>query len=192
MKNDHDMMAPPPHSAFLDSYVKLNDSRIIFLSENITKQSAADLSAFLLYYDNVNHELPITIYINTNGGDAAGLSNIYDVMHMIKAPIRTINIGKCYSAGSVILASGTKGERCALKNSKIMIHGIQCGFPIPGFDVRNSKNYFEFLNDNNDNIMKMLARHTGHTLAKVKSDFLRDVWFSPPEALKYGIIDKIL
>ena len=63
---------------------------------------------------------------------------------MIKAPIKTICIGKCYSAAAVILAAGTKGERYAFKNSSIMIHGIQCTFPIPGHDMTNSKNYYEF------------------------------------------------
>jgi len=61
---------------------------------------------------------------------------------MIHSPITTVCLGKCYSAGSIILAAGTKGQRYALKNSRIMIHGIQCGFPIPGDDIVNSKNYY--------------------------------------------------
>lgn len=188
----HEIQKNPFFGGYADSYVKLAKGRIIFLSENVTKESAAELSALLLYYDNENNELPIELYIHSNGGDAAGLANIYDVMQMIGAPVKTICIGKCYSAGAVLLAAGSKGERYAFKNSKIMIHGIQCGFPIPGHDIKNSKNYYEFLNDNNDNIIKMLAHHTGQTVNKVKKDCERDVWLNAKEAQKYGIIDHIL
>lgn len=177
---------------YMQTYIRLSKARVIFISENITKETAAELSAFLLYYDNENHELPINLYIHTNGGDASGLSNIYDVMQMVKAPINTICIGKCYSAGAVILAAGSPGCRFMFKNAKVMMHGIQCEFPIPGFDVISSSNYYDFLTKNNDNIMKMLAKHTGHTLDEVKEDCLRDVWLSAEEALKYGLIDKII
>lgn len=175
-----------------ETYVKLSKNRIIFLSEDITKQVASQLSALLLYFDNQTSKEPITIYINSNGGEAAGLTNIYDVMQIVESPIKTICLGKCYSAGAVILAAGSKNERYALKNSMIMIHGIQCGFPLPGHDVTNSKNYYEFLKDNNDNIMKILALHTGNSLEKIKTDCMQDVWMTAKQALDYGIIDKIL
>lgn len=177
---------------YAETYIKLAKDRIIFLNENVTKQSASDLSALLLYYDNENSEDYISIYIHCNGGDASGLANIYDVMQMIKSPVKTICIGKCYSAAAVILAAGSPGARYAFKHSKIMIHGIQAGFPIPGHDMTNSKNYYEFLKDNNDNIMKILSRHTGHTLEKVKQDCMRDVWLDAKQALEYGIIDGVL
>lgn len=187
-----DLLKPSMMIGYSETYIKLSQDRIIFFNELVTKQSAAELSALLLYYDNKNSEEVIQLYLNSNGGDAAGLANIYDVMQMIKAPIQTICIGKCYSAAAVMLASGSAGERYAFKNSKIMIHGIQAGFPIPGYDMTNSKNYFEFLKYNNDNIMKILAHHTGHTLEKVKQDCTRDVWLTTKQALDYKLIDKIL
>lgn len=191
--DDHDHAGPNIFLAgYAESYVKLANDRIIFLSENVTKESAAELSAMLLYYDNQSHEDMIELYIHSNGGDASGLSNIYDVMQMISAPVKTVCIGKCYSAGAVLLAAGSKGYRYAFKNSKIMIHGIQAGFPIPGHDVTNSKNYFNFLEDNNDSIMKILAHHTGHSLEKLKQDCLRDVWLDAKQALEYGVIDHIV
>lgn len=73
-----------------------------------------------------------------------------------------------------------------------MIHGIQAGFPIPGHDITTSKNYFDFLKDNNDNIMKILAHHTGHSLEKVKTDCKQDVWMDAKQALDYGLIDYII
>ena len=189
--DDHELDSPIESSAYLETYIKLSKDRIIFLNENITKQLAANLSALLLHYDNENFE-EISIYIHSNGGDAAGLSNIYDVMQMIKSPIKTICIGKCYSAAAVILAAGSIGRRFCFKNAKIMIHGIQAGFPILGHDITNSKNYYEFLQDNNDNIMKILAHHTGHSLDVVKKDCMRDSWMNAKQALEYGLMDEIL
>lgn len=190
--HDSAPMHAPLLTGYEDTYVKLAKSRVIFLPELVTNESAAQLSAMLLYYDNEDHNEPIELYIHSDGGDVSGLSNIYDVMQMIQAPIKTICIGKCYSAGAVILAAGTKGERYAFRHSKIMIHGMQCSFPIPGHDIVNSKNYYDFLKENNDNIMKILAHHTGHPLEKVKRDCLEDVWLDPKQALDYGIIDHIV
>lgn len=178
------------HSYF-ETYVKASKSRVIFFSDIVTKKSAADLAAMLLYYDNLNHD-NIFLYINSPGGDASGLSCIYDIMQMIKSPIKTICMAKAYSAGAILLAAGTAGERYAFKNSEIMIHGIQCIFPLPGEDISNSKNYFSFLKDNDDKVMKILAHHTGYSLAKVKKDCEQDLWLSAPEALEYGIIDAII
>jgi ATP-dependent Clp protease protease subunit len=194
MKNrlSHDVTSFQKLARYAETYVKCSKDRAIFLSEDVTKDTATELSALLLYYDNEDHESPITLYVNSNGGDAYALANIYDVMQMISAPVKTICLGKCYSAGAVILASGSHGERCALKSSKIMIHGIQFMFPIPGTDLINSKNYYDFIKENNDNIMKILAKHTGHTLEKVKEDCKQDVWMDAKQALEYGLIDKII
>lgn len=190
-EHDHPMRAPLL-MGYADTYVKLSKDRVIFLSEDVTKKSAAELSALLLYYDNEDHESPISLYIHSNGGDAAGLANIYDVMQMIQSPIKTICVGKCYSAGAVILAAGSKGERYMLKSAKVMIHGIQFGFPLPGQDIITSKTYLDFVKENNDSIMKMLAKHTGHSLEKVKQDCTRDVWLDAKQALEYGIVDHII
>lgn len=182
----------PALTGYEETYIHLSQDRVIFMAEDVTKDVAAQLSALLLYYDNQDHEEPITLYIHTNGGDASGLSNIYDVMQMIQAPIKTICLGKCYSAGAIILAAGTPGERYIFKNAKVMLHGIQCGFPIPGDDMVTSKNYYEFLEDNNDNIMKILAKHTGHSLQKIKTDTKRDVWLDSKQAVQYGVVDHII
>lgn len=190
--HEHLIMKPPMLMGYSDTYVKLTKDRVIFLSEDVTKDNAAQLSALLLYFDNEDHESEITLYVNSNGGDASGLSNIYDVMQMISAPIKTVCLGKCYSAGAVILAAGSKGRRYAFKSSKVMIHGIQFGFPLPGQDIISSKNYYDFIKENNDNIMKMLAKHTGHTLEKVKEDCKQDCWMDAKQALQYGIIDHII
>ena len=188
--NDEEL--PPVVPGYAETYIRLASDRIIFLNELITKQTASQLSALLLYYDNDNSEEDISIYINSHGGDADGLSNIYDVMQMIKSPIQTICIGRCYSAAAVILSAGSVGKRYCFKHAKVMIHGIQASFPIPGDDMSNSKNYYSFLKDHNDSIMKILSKHTGHTLENVKEDCLRDMWLDAKAALSYNLIDEIL
>lgn len=193
MKNhDHEQMRAPLLMGYAETYVKLAKNRILFVAEGVSDVMAAQLSAMLLYLDNEDHESPIEMYIHSNGGHVTGLANIYDVMQMVKAPIKTVCIGKCYSAAAVLLAAGTKGMRYAFRNSSVMIHGIQFGFPIPGHDMTNSKSYFDFVNSNNDNIMKMLAHHTGHTLEKVKTDCKEDVWMDAKGALEYGIVDHVI
>lgn len=190
--NDHDGLLSPILMGYASSYIKMSQNRAIFFSEDVTIQAGAELSALLLYYDNLDHEAPIHLYIHSNGGDVAGLTNIYDVMQMVKAPIKTILLGKCYSAGAVMLAAGTKGERYALKSSKVMIHGIQFTFPIPGEDIVNSKNYLEFIEDNNDILMKILSKHTGQPLDKLKEDCVREYWMDAKTAKEYGLIDHII
>lgn len=179
-------------SRYESTSIFLTKNRMLFLKENITKEVAAELSALLLYYDNQSPIDPIGIYIHSNGGDADGLIQIYDVMQMIRAPIQTICIGKAYSAAAILLASGSQGLRLAFKNSKIMIHGLQCVFPIPGFDQINSKNYLKFLKEHNDDILKLLSKHCKKSISEIKQDCKRDLYFNAKQAIDYGIIDGII
>lgn len=190
--HDHEQMTAPIITGYASSYIEMSQLRSIFLNEDVTKKSSAELSALLLYYDTVNHEEPIYLYINSNGGDMAGLFNIYDVMQMIKAPIKTILLGKCYSAAAVILSAGTPGERFALQSSKVMIHGTQFAFPLLGSDVVNNSNYLDFVKKYNDLVMKVLSKHTGQTLEKVKADCSREYWMTAQQAKNYGIIDNVV
>ena len=163
---------------------------MIFLSEDISKNTASELSAMLLFYDAENDVDDITIYINTNGGDSHALANIYDVMQMIKSPIKTVCIGKAYSAGSFILAAGTKGKRFITKNASVMIHGIQ--FTIPGASQKDSEIYFNWLNDLNKMILGILAKHTGQTLEKIVEDCKKDNYLDAQQTIEYGIADEII
>lgn len=192
MRKNSEHQHAPMLSGYADTYIKLAKNRILFVAEDVNDVMAAQLSAMLLYLDHLNHDEPIELYIHSSGGAATGLANIYDVMQMIQAPVKTVCLGKCYSAGAILLAAGTKGERYAFKNSSIMIHGIQFGFPIPGHDMTNSQSYYDFIKNNNDSIMKILSVHTGQPLEKVKNDCKQDVWLTAKEALDYGLIDHII
>jgi ATP-dependent Clp protease protease subunit len=182
--------APQKPSRYESSYIYLSSSRFLFLKDVITPEIASDISALLLYYDNVSND-DITLYIHSPGGDMNALMNIYDVMQMIKSPIQTVCYGMAASAAAVMLAAGTPGKRFAFKNSKIMIHGLQSSFPIPGSDQTSSKNWMDYLNKKNDLLMKILAKHCGQSPEDIKIDCSRDVWLSAKEAMNYGMIDKI-
>lgn len=189
---EHTPMVAPLVRGYAESHIKMSKNRSIFLSEDITDEVAAELSAMLLYYDHMDSNELIHLYLHSNGGAISGLTAIYDVIQMLEAPVRTILTGKCYSAGAFILASGTKGERYALRNSTIMIHGVQFTFPVPGEDIVNSKNYLEFVEDTNDLLMKILSKHTGQPLEKLKEDCAREYWMNAQEAQRYGIIDHVI
>jgi ATP-dependent Clp protease protease subunit len=178
---------------YLETYVKLSKDRVIFLSEIFTKETSSAISALLLNYDHENTENDVSIYIHSSGGDGASLTNIYDVMQMISAPVKTVCIGKCYSAGAILLASGTKGKRFIFKHGRVMIHGLQCAFPLAtDTDQVGSDNYYNFLNKYNHRILSLLAKHTGQPIDKIKKDCERDMYFDAKGALAYGLVDHII
>lgn len=191
-KQDQDILGMLMPRGYAESYVKMTRDRSIFISEDVSDRMGAEMSAMMLYYDSQDHDTPINVYIHTNGGATTGMANIYDVMQMVRAPIKTILLGKAYSAGAWILASGTKGMRYALHSAKVMIHGTQFVFPIPGFDYTNSKNYLEFVDKENDDMLRVMAKHTNQSFEKVKTDCQTEYWMDAKEALAYGIIDHII
>jgi ATP-dependent Clp protease, protease subunit len=180
-------------SKYYDTYIKLSQGRLIFLTEDFTKETSSALTALLLYYDNQNPNEDITIYIHSDGGDATALSNIYDVMQMVRSPISTVCLGKAYSAGAFLLAAGSPGKRFLFPHSQVMIHGIQCSFPgIGEGHPTNSKNYFAFLKTTNNNLMKILAKHTGQPLDRIKEDCKKDIYLDAEAAIEYGLADDII
>lgn len=176
-----------------EAYIDLSQHRMIFLSEEITKSTADQLAALLYYYNSIDEKTPIKIYINSPGGDSAAYTYMYDSIHMVKSPVQTICIGRAYSAGALLLAAGTAGMRCALKNSQIMIHGVQSVFPDVGdVSIKEGDNYFNYLENHNSSILGLLSKHTKVSIEKIKSDCKGDVWFTAEEALAYGIIDYVV
>jgi ATP-dependent Clp protease protease subunit len=185
--------APPPASPYSIGKVELTKDRVIFLTEDVSKQVSDAISALLLYYSAIDDEKEIRIYIDTNGGDSDALVNMIDMINHIKAPVRTVCLSKAYSAGALLLAAGTPGRRCALKNSSIMIHGLQCLFPQFGeMDIVKSAHYYKYLESHNNTILGLLAEKTGQEVAQVKEDCKKDLFLSPKEALEYGIIDSVV
>ena len=181
-------------SPYYESYIKLSKNRVIFICEDFTKELSSSVCALLMHYDAENSEEDITIFINSRGGDAAALIGIYDTIRMISAPVKTVCIVKCYSAGAFLLCAGTKGKRYVMANSEVMIHRIQCAFPLPNQTQVDHQSYFKFLELINEKILKMTAEATGHTVEKIRQDFndTRHIFLDAKEAIAYGLADHIL
>ena len=172
-----------------DIYSRLLKERIIFLGEPIDDHVANIIIAQLLFLDADDSKKEIKIYINSPGGSVTSAMAIYDTMQYIKADAATICLGQAASAAAVLLAAGQKGKRFSLPNARIMIHQVMGGFEGQVTDVEIRTR--EMIRVKNQ-INKILAKHTGQTVAKVEKDTDRDYFMTAEEAKKYGIVDKII
>ena len=172
------------------SSINLFDNRIIKLSKTIDAEESEKIIDQLLKLDTMKSNKDITFYINSPGGSVSDGMAIYDVMQMIKSDIKTICIGRCSSMAAVLLSGGTKGKRFITPNSEVMIHEVS-SFNMG--KIGELKINYEHSNTLNERIIKLLANNTGKTIKQIRHDIqLKDRWFNAEEALKYGLIDKIL
>lgn len=171
-----------------DIYSRLLKDRIIILSGEITDASANVVVGELLYLDSLNHN-DISLYINSPGGSITSGMAIYDTMNFIKSDVSTICVGMAASMGAFLLSSGTKGKRCCLPNSEVMIHQ-----PLGGAEGQATeiKIVAERILGLKEKLNKILSKNTGQDIKKIEEDTERDHFLTAKEALDYGIVDKIL
>ena len=171
-----------------DIYSRLLKDRIIIISDEITDTNSNSIIAQLLYLDSLNNE-DISIYINSPGGSVTAGMAIYDTMNFIKSDVSTICVGMAASMGAFLLSSGTKGKRFALPNSEVMIHQPLGGAQGQATEIKIAAERILKLKDK---LNHMLSKNTGKSLTVIEKDTERDYFLSADEALKYGLIDKIL
>lgn len=170
-------------------YSRLLKDRIIFIQGPFDDGMANGIVAQLLYLQSDNKEKDIYMYINSPGGNITSMYAIYDTMNYIKPDISTVGIGQVCSAGSFILAAGTKGKRQLLENTEVMIHELSGG---------TQGKYNDMINDMEkatrlyEKMAKQYVKFTGQKFDKIKKDMHRDNWMSSEEALKYGLVDKVI
>jgi ATP-dependent Clp protease, protease subunit len=168
---------------------KLLNERIIFLGE-IDEYSAELTKANILYLDSVSND-DISIYINSGGGSVYSGLGLLDVMDYVNSDISTVNTGLAASMGAVILCSGTKGKRKALKRSRTMIHQ-----PMGGMFGWSQASDVEIeakeINHLKKELYEIISERTGQTYDRVYKDGDRDYWMSASDAKKYGMIDEII
>ena len=169
-----------------DLYSRLLKDRIIFLSGEINDNVANIIVSELLYVDNLNNE-DIYLYINSPGGSITSGMSIYDTMNFIKSKVITIGIGMCASMAAFLLSSGKL--RYVLPNTEVMIHQPIGGAQGQATDIKIAAERIIKLKDK---LNKILAKNTKQPLAKIIEDTERDNFLSSEEALKYGLIDKII
>lgn len=172
-----------------DIYSRLLKDRIIFLGEEIDDHVANIVIAQLLFLDAQNKDADIKFYINCPGGSVSAGLAIYDTMQYIKSDVSTICVGLAASMASVLLAAGKAGKRFALPNSEVMIHQVMGGAEGQASDIKIRA---EHILKTKDKMNRILAQHTGQKIATVERDSDRDNFMSAEEALKYGIVDKII
>jgi ATP-dependent Clp protease protease subunit len=172
-----------------DIYSRLLKERIIFLGAPIDDQIANSIIAQLLFLESQDTKADVKLYINSGGGSVTAAMAIYDTMQYIKPNVSTICVGLAASAATILLSAGAKGKRYSLPNSEMMIHQVmgQAGGQATDIDIhaRHILKVKERLN-------KILSKHTGQSLSKIKQDAERDYFMNAEEAKEYGLIDKII
>lgn len=171
-----------------DLYSRLLKDRIIFLTDEIDDTKANIIISELLYLDSQNNQ-DIYLYINSPGGQVTSGLAIYDTIQYIKSDVKTICLGMAASMASILLASGTKNKRYALKNAEIMIHQPLGGIKGQATDIKIACDH---ILKTKEKLNKILAKHTNQDITKIEKDTDRDNYMTPKEALEYGIIDEII
>ena len=172
-----------------DIYSRLLKDRIILLGSAIDDHVASLICAQLLFLESEDPEKEIYMYINSPGGVVSAGMAIYDTMQYISAPVATLCLGQAASMGALLLCAGEAGMRYALPHSRIMIHQPLGGAQGQATDVHIHAQEILRLRDELNDIM---VHHTGQKLEKVRQDTERDFFMSAEEAVKYGIIDKVM
>jgi ATP-dependent Clp protease, protease subunit len=172
-----------------DIYSRLLKERLIFVVGPVDDYMANVVVAQLLFLESENPDKDVALYINSPGGVVSAGLAIYDTMQFIKPDVSTICIGQAASMGAILLTGGAKGKRYALPHSRIMIHQPLGGFQGQAADMEiHAKEMLE----TRDRLNKILARHTGQNVDKIKTDTDRDNFMDAADAIAYGLIDGML
>lgn len=172
-----------------DIYSRLLKDRIIFLGTEIDNATANTIIAQLLFLEATDPDKDIYIYINSPGGSVSSTIAIYDTIQYIRADVATICIGMAASGAALILASGTKGKRFVLPNSRIMVHQPLGGAQGQVTDIEIQTRELKRIKDT---INKILTHHTGQKYEKVEKDTDRDFYMSAQESKEYGLVDEVI
>ena len=172
-----------------DIFYRLLNDRIIMLSDEINDTTASLVVAQLLYLEGQDPDKDIHLYINSPGGSISAGMAIYDTMQYIKCDVSTSCVGLAASMGSFLLAAGTKGKRYALPNSEIMIHQPLGGAKGQASDIKIQADHILFVRNRMNHLLSEL---TGQPLDIIERDTDRDNWMTADDAVRYGIIDKVV
>ena len=172
-----------------DIFSRMLKDRIIFLTGAIDDNVAAVVSAQLLFLESQDSTKDIMFYINSPGGYVSSGLAMYDTMQFVKCDISTLVIGQASSAGSLLAMAGTKGKRYALNNSRIMIHQPSGGYSGQATDILI---HAEEINKIKARLNRIYADHTGQDIITINEAMERDKFMTTEEALKFGLIDKVI
>ena len=172
-----------------DIYSRLLKERIVFVVGQIDDSIASLVTAQLLYLESENPKKEIYLYINSPGGLVTAGLGIYDTMQYIKSEVSTLCIGQACSMGSFLLASGEKGKRFSLPNSRIMVHQPSAGFQGQATDIEIHANEVMSLKKR---LNEIYSKHTGKSVDEIKLALERDNFMTAENAKTFGLIDKVV
>jgi len=172
-----------------DIYSRLLKERVIFLVGPVEDHMANLVVAQLLFLESENPDKDIHLYINSPGGSVTAGMAIYDTMQFVKPDVSTMCIGQAASMGALLLSGGTAGKRCALPNSRMMIHQPLGGFQGQATDIEIHAREILLLRDK---LNAILAHHTGQEMSVIERDTERDNFMGAEDAVKFGLIDKVI
>src|SRR5438094_3135305 len=172
-----------------DIYSRLLKERVVFLVGPVTEITANLIVAQLLFLESENPDKDIFFYINSPGGSVSAGLAIYDTMQFIKPDVSTLCVGQAASMGALLLAAGDKDKRFCLPNSRVMIHQPMGGFQGQATDIEIHAKEILYLRGR---LNEILAKHTAKSIDVIARDTERDFFMGEPDAVKYGIVDKVL
>ena len=172
-----------------DIYSRLLKERVIFLVGEVNDSTANLVVAQMLFLESENPDKDIHFYINSPGGSVSAGMAIYDTMQFVKPDVSTLCIGQAASMGAFLLTAGAHGKRFCLPNSRVMIHQPLGGFRGQASDIEIHAKEILYLKAR---LNEMLAKHSGKTLEDIARDTDRDNFMGAEEAVKYGLVDKVL
>lgn len=172
-----------------DIYSRLLNDRIVFLGEEITRDSANLVIAQLLYLESQDPDKDISLYIDSPGGEVYAGLGILDTMNFIKPDVSTICVGEACSMAAILLAAGTKGKRLALPNSMILIHQPSSGAQGQQTDIQIVADETKWIRNH---MNELLSTYTGKSVEQINADTERDHYMRATEARDYGLIDRVI
>ncbi len=172
-----------------DIYSRLLKERVVFLVGPVNDATANLIVAQLLFLESENPDKDIYFYINSPGGSVSAGLAIYDTMQFVKPDVSTLCIGQAASMGAFLLTAGAKGKRYCLPNSRVMIHQPMGGFQGQASDIEIHAKEILYLRAR---LNELMSKHTGQPVERIERDTDRDNFLSGPEAVDYGLVDKVL
>ena len=170
-------------------YNRLLKERIIWLGSEVRDENANAICAQMLMLAAEDPEKDIYLYINSPGGSITAGMAIYDTMQFIQPDVATVAMGMAASMGQFLLSSGAKGKRYATPHARVMMHQPSGGIGGTATDVRINA---ELILHMKRVLAELIASQTGKSVEQIHTDSDRDRWFTAPEALEYGFIDRVV
>lgn len=166
-----------------------NNGRMLYLSGEVTELTAQEVNAEMLKMQREDPIEDITLFVDTYGGDMFASFAIVDMMELITCDIRTICIGKAFSAGQFIFSTGAEGKRFMSPHARLMLHNPVAGYvgSVPDIEIE-----IEEIQRSRDQFVAQISKRSNLTIEEVADLIQRNAYLDAPKAIEMGFADAIL